>query len=584
MRTSRLGAVLVVVAALFPGPAAAQEPDAIALDQLEPSAAGDPFFGVPSPFIGGHVVPRAQLLFSHAASPLTLTEGEAEREVVGGQSILHLGASLALWDRLLVAADLPLAVAQSGEGAPPAPGAAEAGAPASPALGDLRLGARIRLLGEERGPVQLGAGFTLHLPTGAADAYMGEGSVRVAPQLLLGGRVSDLLVWSATAGAMVRSSGNPTTVTWGGGAGLLLWGERLQIGPELYAATPLQGGSLGLSERTRVEHARATRAELLVGVRARLISSVVLGAAAGPGLGEGLGTPSFRALGTLSWAPPSPRPGDEDAGPRDTDGDGLLDAQDACRYAFGPKAADPKRNGCPVEDRDEDRVADEVDACPDTAGAPSADSKRNGCLPDADADGVLDALDACPSEPGPAVAPEGGKPGCPASAAAGPTAISATADSDGDTLSDDKDACPREKGPASDDAKATGCPKRVRVQGDEVVLLEPVNFKISQAALPPIEPKSEPALEELKEVIQQHPEWTKIEVQSHTDNVGNAKYNETLSGLRAESVKKWLVDHGVAAERLVAKGYGPSKPIADNATAAGKEKNRRVQLLVLEKK
>lgn len=581
MRISRLGAALAV-AALLPLPAAAQESGAIALDQLEPSPAGDPFFSVPSPFIGGHVVPRGELLFSHAAAPLTLTEGDVEREVVGGQSLLHFGASLALWDRLLVHANLPLAVAQSGEGALPAPGQAAPGAPASPVLGDLRLGARIRLLGEERDPIQIGGGFTLHLPTGASDAYTGEGSVRIAPQLLLGGRAGDMLVWSATAGTMVRSSGNPTTLTWGAGAGFLLLDERLQIGPELHAATPLQGGSLGLSERTRVEHARSTRAELLLGVRARVIAGLVLGAAAGPGLGEGIGTPAFRAIGTLSWAPPPPRPRDEASGPVDTDEDGLLDAQDACPYAHdahdahNTQSADPRRNGCPVEDRDEDKVADQDDACPDTAGATSADPRRNGCPPDADADGLIDTLDACPTEPGPAVAPEGAKPGCPATAAA--------ADSDGDAISDDKDACPREKGPTSDDAKSTGCPKRVRVQGDEVVLLEPVAFKILPAPLPPIEPKSEPVLEEIKEVLQQHPEWTKIEVQSHTDNVGNAKYNETFSGLRAESVKKWLVDHGVAAERLVARGYGSNKPIADNATKAGKEKNRRVQLVVLEKK
>lgn len=564
--------------AFLAAPAAAQEAGAIALDQLDPAPAGDPFYGVPSPFIGGHLVPRAQLLFSHAADPLTLSAGDAEAAVVAGQSILHFGATFALFDRLQIAAQLPLALAQSGDG--DGLGGAAVAVPEAPAVGDLRLGLRVRILGEERAPFQIGTSFAVHVPTGASDSYMGEGSARVAPQLLLGGRVAERVVWSAMAGGVIRGSGNPSTLNFGGGAAVLLLDQRLQIGPEIYTATPLQGGSLGLSERTRVEHSRSTRAELLLGARAWVIGGLAVGAAGGLGLGEGIGTPAFRLLGSLAW---SPRPEDPDApkGPMDTDGDGLLDAQDACPYAHGAKSADPKRNGCPVEDRDEDRIADADDACPDLAGVDSPDPKRRGCLPDGDNDGIPDALDGCPAEPGPAES-VGGRPGCPAAAPV--AAPPPPADRDGDGLNDDQDACPAEKGPPSDDAAARGCPKLVRVKGDEVVLLEPVTFKISAAPLPPIEARSEPALAELKAVIDQHPEWRKIEVQGHTDNTGNARYNETLSAARAESVKKWLVGKGVAADLLVVKGYGGSKPIADNATAAGREKNRRVQLLVLEKK
>lgn len=577
MKTLLPAAALLTTAAFLAAPAAAQEAGAIALDQLEPAPAGDPFFGVPSPFIGGHLVPRAQLLFSHAADPLTLSAGDAETSVVAGQSILHFGATFALFDRLQIAAQLPLALAQSGDGAAGLGGAPEA-VPEAPAVGDLRLGLRVRVFGEERAPFQIGTGFAVHLPTGASDSYMGEGTARVTPQLLLGGRLADSIVWSAVAGGVIRGSGNPSTLDFGGGAALLLWDQRLQIGPELYAAVPLQGGSLGLGERTRVEHSRSTRAELLLGARAWLIAGLNVGAAGGLGLGEGIGTPAFRLLGSVAW---SPRPEDPDApkGPVDTDGDGLLDAQDACPYAHGAKSADPKRNGCPVEDRDEDRVADAEDACPDRPGVDSPDAAKRGCPADRDNDGVPDALDGCPTDPGPAES-VGARPGCPAA----PPPPPPPPDRDGDGLNDDQDACPAEKGPPSDDATARGCPKLVRVKGDEVVLLEPVTFKISAAPQPPIEARSEPALSDLKAVIDQHPEWVKIEVQGHTDNTGNAKYNETLSAMRAESVKKWLVEKGVAAERLVVKGYGGSKPVADNATAAGREKNRRVQLLVLERK
>ncbi|WP_437593091.1 thrombospondin type 3 repeat-containing protein [Sorangium sp. So ce1000] len=455
------GALLGI--ALGPSPARAAGPGAVALSRFEPTPAGDPLFGVPSPFIGGHLIPRGFALFDHAESPLTLSDDAShERVIVGSQSQLHVGGSLSLWDRLLVSASLPLALAQSGDGAAAAAGAGAPEAPSSPALGDLRLGVRVRLLGDEGAPFQLGTSAALHLPTGSSDAYVGEGAVRVTPQLLLGGRVARV-VWSVAAGAVMRSSENPSTLAYGGGAAVLLWDERLQIGPEVYAETMLQGGSLSLTERDRVEVERTTSAELLLGARLRPLAGLVLGAAAGPGLGDAIGTPSFHAMGTVAWAPPPARPpagaaADADAN-ADPDEDGIPGARDACPYAYGPASADAKRNGCPVEDQDEDGVADPDDLCPQAAAGPAGgDPARRGCPADQDGDGLPDALDACPAEKGD---PAGGatRPGCPAPAPSVP------ADQDGDGVPDDADACPREAGPASDDAATRGCP--ARAQGDK---------------------------------------------------------------------------------------------------------------------
>jgi OOP family OmpA-OmpF porin len=69
-----------------------------------------------------------------------------------------------------------------------------------------------------------------------------------------------------------------------------------------------------------------------------------------------------------------------------------------------------------------------------------------------------------------------------------------------------------------------------------------------------------------------------VEVQGHTDNVGNDAYNQTLSEARAKAVAMWLTPHGVAADRLAAKGYGRSKPVADNGSDEGRAKNRRVEI------
>jgi len=70
----------------------------------------------------------------------------------------------------------------------------------------------------------------------------------------------------------------------------------------------------------------------------------------------------------------------------------------------------------------------------------------------------------------------------------------------------------------------------------------------------------------------------KLEIQGHTDNVGADAYNQTLSEARAKAVVTWLTQHGVAADRLTAKGYGKTKPVADNGSDEGRAKNRRVEI------
>jgi outer membrane protein OmpA-like peptidoglycan-associated protein len=81
-----------------------------------------------------------------------------------------------------------------------------------------------------------------------------------------------------------------------------------------------------------------------------------------------------------------------------------------------------------------------------------------------------------------------------------------------------------------------------------------------------------------------HPEIIKVEVQGHTDNQGPHNYNVTLSDGRAASVRKYLVDHGIKEDRIVSKGYGPDKPIADNGSEDGRAQNRRVEIHILERK
>jgi OOP family OmpA-OmpF porin len=138
--------------------------------------------------------------------------------------------------------------------------------------------------------------------------------------------------------------------------------------------------------------------------------------------------------------------------------------------------------------------------------------------------------------------------------------------------------------PQSADPKANGCPALVRVRENEIVLLGEVRFRILASDPAPLDKRSEALLGEVRDVLAQHPEMVKVEVQAHTDSTGKADYNLKLSTARAESVRRWLIDHGVAGERLVAKGYDGERPIADNKTVAGRNQNKRVQIVVLEKK
>jgi hypothetical protein len=87
----------------------------------------------------------------------------------------------------------------------------------------------------------------------------------------------------------------------------------------------------------------------------------------------------------------------------------------------------------------------------------------------------------------------------------------------------------------------------------------------------------------VKTVLTSHPEIKKIRIEGHTDNVGRPEYNKTLSDKRANSVMKWLTDHGVAKDRLIAKGYGQEQPIDKNDTDAGRANNRRVAFTILER-
>ncbi len=229
----------------------------------------------------------------------------------------------------------------------------------------------------------------------------------------------------------------------------------------------------------------------------------------------------------------------------DRDGDGVLDIVDRCPDTPGIASL----QGCP--DKDGDGIADIDDKCPDVFGI----ARYQGCpTPDTDGDGINDELDKCPT-----VAGIARYQGCP------------IPDTDGDGVKDDEDKCINEKGPASN----FGCPviseeiiRKVNVAAQNIFFVTGSSKLLA---------KSFPKLNEVATILKDNPSF-RVQIDGHTDDVGKDDYNQTLSDERAASVKAYLVSKGIADNRLASAGYGETKPIADNKTAAGRAKNRRVEM------
>jgi outer membrane protein OmpA-like peptidoglycan-associated protein len=246
----------------------------------------------------------------------------------------------------------------------------------------------------------------------------------------------------------------------------------------------------------------------------------------------------------------------------DRDGDGILDTFDSCPDQRETYNGYEDIDGCPDEpDTDKDGVPDSRDACVLQPEDKDGYLDDDGCPdPDNDADGIPDEKDKCPNEP---EDPDGFQDddGCP------------DEDNDNDTVKDLDDQCPNTPGQPT--AARPGCPSLVVVTANEIRITQQIQFDFNKATIKPV---SFPILDAVYEVLAMNPKIT-IEVQGHTDNVGNAAYNQKLSQQRADSVKAYLVKKGVTDVRLVSKGYGMAQPLVPNNTDANKALNRRVQFI-----
>lgn len=295
----------------------------------------------------------------------------------------------------------------------------------------------------------------------------------------------------------------------------------------------------------------------------------------------------------------------------DKDGDGVIDTEDTCPDEKG--LAELK--GCP--DKDGDKISDKEDACPDVPGLLAF----NGC-PDRDADGVEDKVDLCPDKPG-AI----NNKGCPDAKLLlidlqGNTLKTAERGNDGnfsfEGLPYDQNMLFKLDGENTDSINELivivgGESRKVVRLGSEknfhFAYLKPdvntlkttettdVAIKLDQkeaevlkkafnnlefaTAKDIIKEGSYASLDELAGLMAKKPNW-RLKISGHTDNKGDAVANLKLSEKRAEAIKKYLVSKGIAADRFKVEWFGSSKPIADNKTEEGRQKNRRVEMMIIE--
>ena len=534
-----------------------------------PSERGSDWFALDSLDLRGNLRPAIGIVGDYAYRPLAIynSDGTVRANVVSDQLFFHVGASFVLVNRLRFALNIPVAVFQDGEGG--SFGGVSYPAPGSPNIGDVRLGADLRLVGEYGDPFTAAIGVQVYFPTGSQTNYTGDGSMRVQPRLTAAGEVG-IFAYAAKFGFEYRAldttyGGNAvgSELTYGASVGLRLVDKKLLVGPELY-------GAATVSQSSQIFATETTPLEWIVGAHYTIGDDWKIGVGGGSGLTRGYGAPTARGVAVLEWAPAVTKP------PSDKDGDRIPDSEDACPAEPGVATTDPKANGCPPPppppppDKDGDGVIDAEDACPDVAGVATDDPNTNGCppppLPDRDKDGVIDAKDACPDVAG----IETGDPqtnGCPPDP-----------DRDKDGIRNEKDACPDEPGPTNPDPKKNGCPQAV-VKNNQIVILDQVKFATGSAR---ILPASTPILEAVRRVLSDHPEIHKVSVEGHTDNRGTAKLNKRLSAERAASVVAWLVTNGgIEKERLSSVGYGQEQPIDTNDTEEGRQENRRVEFHIV---
>ncbi|MFA9411605.1 MAG: OmpA family protein [Deltaproteobacteria bacterium] len=553
-----VAALLALVMGVSSG-AAAQSAQ-IDLNQFRPAELATDGFAASTPDGQGHLRFGFQAWLDYSDDALVV-DGQ---KVVHQQMTGHLMLSLGLADRLVLFIDMPYHFMIK-EG-----GGVATGFPMKHSnVGDLYFGGRFNFFGTREDVFQIGAQATMTINTAslASSQQTFAGQADTKPylggwfELLLNFNAGDHVRIPIQAGYKLgpeRLVGSPTTpyfvgneFTYGGGVLIMLGDDQFMISAEAFGRT---AANSTVDFWTKNE----TPVEVLGGFKWLPDFGFTLGVGGSAGVTAGYGAPDWRVFGMLGYTMPA------DKKAPDADGDGIPDELDKCPTEAEDFDDFQDEDGCPDLDNDGDGILDVDDKCPNDPEDMDGFEDEDGCPdPDNDGDGILDVDDQCPNDAGP---PENN--GCP------------DPDRDGDGVPDRIDNCPDEPGTVENQ----GCQdKQLVVIGDgQLEILEKVYFKTGSAKL---QKRSWALLDNVAAVLNAHPEIKKIRIEGHSDKTGSLKFNMVLSKKRANTVVRYLVGRGhVSKSRLVAKGFGPKKPLVPDAkTKEEQAMNRRVEFHIVTK-
>ncbi|WP_233582611.1 Ig-like domain-containing protein [Corallococcus sp. CA053C] len=560
---ARAGGVFALfVTALFAAPDARAQATAVSqaidVQQYKPGPGISDVLAVQGAQVQRHLGWNVGLSVNYADKPLNFFDPRSDTYVtslVKSQVGVDLMGAVGFLDRFEIGVVLPVTI-QSSE-ASPGVDSSFANGVGGGGIGDLRLIPKARLLDREN--FGLALAVPVSLPTGGASDFLGGSGVSVNPRLVAEyGRRFRVL---ANLGVDLRKSEQLRNLNAGSALAYGLGAELpFELGKVPLALDATLAGTLGFKQQDEEERPL----ELLAALKYRpTTGGLAAHVGAGPGLTHGYGTPTFRVLAGLSYstperAPAPPRPVCPE-GPEDFDG-----FQDA--------------DGCADPDNDSDGIPDTADRCPLEPETVNAYEDADGCpdakpLPpppvDTDGDGLMDPDDKCPN------APEDkdgfqDEDGCP------------DPDNDRDGIADTADKCPLEPETINGVTDEDGCPDKgkvkVLVDGERILILEKVYFATGKDV---ILPRSFPLLKQVAAVLRANPQVELLSVEGHTDDQGKDAANLDLSKRRAANVRTFLINDGIAAERLQSQGFGETKPVDSNKTAAGRENNRRVEFNIV---
>ncbi|MCB9739012.1 MAG: OmpA family protein [Deltaproteobacteria bacterium] len=529
---------------------------------------------------------------AYARKPLSFrgtADGVSRSQVIFGDlSLVDLGAAVPVGP-VLIEASLPIATVIRGGG----PNLLDVEPALAPAFGDLRIGARYGLWQREDSPigaVHVAVRGGWRVPTAQRNAWLGGSAARFDLSLLGSWAMGP---WSAALqlGATLRPLDAATVQVVRPETGEVVVGTD---------GVPLRDTVLASGSRfeARLRLARVLPwQDLVVAAEGQFLADLDPGATAGQALADGMivaelplqrgafrlfaavggaatrswGSAQVRALAGLRFRP--------DRLPSDRDGDGLDDRDDRCPEQAEDRDGYEDDDGCPDLDDDGDGIPDTQDRCRLEPEDKDGFEDGDGCPDlDDDDDGIPDAQDRCPRP-----AADGGSTvedvdgfedgdGCP------------DPDNDGDGISDLDDLCPDAAETVNGFEDGDGCPDTpppplASIEGGRILLARPIRFLPGTATL---DADARILLGAVVRLLREIKAITALEVAVFTDDGGEIADRLAMTQARADAVKASLVGvSGLADHAIRAVGMADSMPVASNADAAGRSRNRRVELRIL---